>query len=251
MAGVHGDEICGVKALDELIPKLKIVAGKVTFVYANLEAIKQNSRFVQYNLNRCFLSDQPENYARTLECKTARELMRILDKADVLLDLHASTSKKTTPFIICEKQSYDYAKIMPFEYICGGFDTIYPGATDHYMNKMNKPALCVECGYLGDKKSIAVAKEVVKIFLTKAGAIRGKVPSSTKKNYFRVFSVYKNHNGPFRLSREFADFEELKENTLVGYDSEQRVFADKGDLLIFARNEPKVKSECFVLAKRE
>ncbi|MFA6064574.1 MAG: succinylglutamate desuccinylase/aspartoacylase family protein [archaeon] len=251
MAGVHGDEICGVKALDELIPKIKVTAGKVTFIYANLKAIEQNKRFIEYNLNRCFSSDQAENVYSTLEGKTGRELVRILDDSDVLLDLHASTSKKTVPFIICEKQSYAYANVLPFKFVVGGFDFVYPGASDHYMNQNNKPALCVECGYLGDKSTIKVAKNTVLTFLKKAGSIRGKAPTLAQKKFFEVNFVYKNKFGPFRLSRDFADFEELSGSTVVGFDGQQRAFAEDGDLLLFARSEDKLNSECFVIGKRK
>jgi len=251
MAGVHGDELCGIKALDELIPKIKVISGKVTFVYANLKAIKEKKRFIEYNLNRCFLSDQPENVYSTLEGKTARELMRMLDNSDVLLDIHASTSKKTVPFIICEKQSYAYANVLPFKFICGGFDFVYPGATDHYMNQNNKPALCVECGYLGDKNTVKVAKETILLFLKKTGSIRGKAQTLAQKKFFVVDFVYKNKFGPFRLSRDFSDFEELENVTVVGFDGQQRAYAEKGDLLLFARSEDKLNSECFVTAKRK
>jgi len=218
MAGVHGDEVCGVRALDELIPKIKVKKGKVTFIYANLEAIKQNKRLIKYNLNRCFLSDQPENIYKTLEGRTARELIRILDDADVLLDIHASTSKKTIPFIICEKDSYLYANALPFKFVCGGFGTVYPGATDHYMNQNKKPALCVECGYLGDKNSTIIAKKTVLLFLKKTGSIAGKASTLAAKKFFEVNFLYKNKFGPFRVSRDFPDFEELTGTTVVGYD---------------------------------
>src|SRR3989338_5463841 len=103
LVGVHGNELCGVKALDSLIPKLNIESGKIIFIYANLEAIKQNKRFIEANLNRCFLKEQPLGMRETLEGKTAKEIMPYLNEADVALDIHASFTDKSSPFVICNQ----------------------------------------------------------------------------------------------------------------------------------------------------
>src|SRR3989344_2642998 len=98
LAGVHGNESFGVKMLEKIIPRLRIVSGKVTFIFANLEAIKQNKRFIEYNLNRAFFKTQPKEIAETLEGKTAREIIPYLEQADVLLDIHASFILNSIPF---------------------------------------------------------------------------------------------------------------------------------------------------------
>ena len=92
LAGVHGNEVCGVKAFDEILPELQVERGKVVFIYANLGAQKQNTRFVDENLNRCFLDEQPREMYATLEGETARAIIPFLNEADVLLDLHSSKS---------------------------------------------------------------------------------------------------------------------------------------------------------------
>ena len=104
-AGVHGNEKVGVKALETLLPKIKIESGKVYFVFANPRAIRSGIRKTQKDLNRSFISGKTE---KTYEDRRARLLMRILNKSDVLLDLHAFRYKTGTPFIICEKDSYSF-----------------------------------------------------------------------------------------------------------------------------------------------
>src|SRR3989338_5668446 len=88
LAGVHGNESFGVQMLKKIIPNIKVLNGKVTFIFANLEALKQNKRFVEYNLNRAFFKKQPKEIYDTLEGKTAREIMPYLDDADIMLDIH-------------------------------------------------------------------------------------------------------------------------------------------------------------------
>src|SRR3989338_8412149 len=103
LVGVHGNEVCGVKAVDQLLPILQIKSGNVMFIYANLEAIKQRKRFIEQNLNRCFLKKQPLEIKNSIEGKTAQEIIPYLDKADVLLDIHASFTKDSIPFVICDE----------------------------------------------------------------------------------------------------------------------------------------------------
>src|SRR3989344_7330825 len=90
LAGVHGNEVCGINAFNSLIPKIKIDFGRVFFIYANLEAIRENKRCVEKNLNRCFFREQEQEIGESLEGKTAKEIIPFLDKADVMLDVHAS-----------------------------------------------------------------------------------------------------------------------------------------------------------------
>src|SRR3989344_2566551 len=111
LVGVHGNEICGVKAADLLLSKLKIKSGKVTFIYANLEAIKQNKRFIEQNLNRCFFNQQPSEVEQSFEGKTAKNIMPYLDEADAMLDVHASLTKESVPFVICSESKVKESKI--------------------------------------------------------------------------------------------------------------------------------------------
>ena len=44
LAGVHGNETPGIQAFKNLLPKLVIDNGDVTFIYANPNAIEKNVR---------------------------------------------------------------------------------------------------------------------------------------------------------------------------------------------------------------
>ncbi len=249
MAGVHGNEICGIKALDKLIPSLKLDSGKVIFIYANLEAIKQNKRFVECNLNRCFLKKQPEDVKNTLEGKTAVQIMKILDKTDALLDVHASNSVNSVPFVVGDKNTWEYAKIMPFSIVSFNWDKFEKGATDAYMNDQDKIGLGVECGYVLDPKGQERAETAVVNFLKKAGLIKGEVKPTKDQKIFKIVDLYKNKNGPFKKVRDFADFEYLNKKTLIGHDGNKETFAEQGHYIIFVRDRQDLNQECFVLAK--
>jgi len=250
LIGVHGNEVCGIKAADLLLPKLKIKFGKVTFIYANLEAIKQNKRFVEQNLNRCFFSRQPSDIEQSLEGKTAREIIPYLDKADALLDIHASLTKDSVPFVICDESNIEIAKILNPEKIVCNIDKFHPGSTDGYMNLQNKPGFCFECGYADDPNTQNIAEKAIINFLTYYGIIEGKtIVSKTNPSIIKIIDLYKNRYGSFKVKRYFRDFEKMKDRTLIGLDEDREVYVDKGKVVLFVRDRENVGEECFLICE--
>lgn len=249
LAGVHGNEVCGLKAFDELIPKLNIEKGKVTFIYANLEAQRQNKRFVEYNLNRCFLNEQPSDIVNSLEGKTAKKIMKYLDNADILLDLHSSNSSGNKPFLICENDCLDLIDCLSPDRVIMGIDKAEKGGTDGYMFNQGKPGICVECGLHESEESIKVAKESILNFLTKVGCLNGDYNRFYNKKLYFVNYIYKSKNEFFNLKRDFKDFEEVNEKILVGFDGNDKVYAEKGDVIIFPHSVKGKGKECFLVLR--
>lgn len=247
LAGVHGNEVCGVRAFDNLVYDLEITSGKVYFIYSNLKAISQNKRFIEQNLNRCFLKEQNEEIGESLEGRTAREIIPYLIEADAMLDVHASFTKDSKPFVICDESQMEKAKIFDSDLSVCNFDEFERGSTDYYMNLQRKPGFCFECGFLGDPKTQEIAEKAIISFLTYFGAIEGEV-NLKKQTKLKLNGLYFNRNGAFRLERYFSDFEKLKERTLIGYDREGEVYADGGSYILFARNREKLNEECFLSA---
>ena len=249
LAGIHGNEICGVKALDKLIPSLKIESGRVILIYANLEAIKQNKRFIEKNLNRCFVEKQPEDMINTIEGRTAKEIIPYLDSADILLDLHASNNPDTIPFVICDEKQIANASIFDANIISFNWDPFEPGSTDYYMNKKNKPAFCFECGYANDKNTIKIAKKAIINFLTFTKNISGNLRIKENQKFYRIKSIYKNKSYPFKKSRFFMDFEKVNQETIIGLEGDQSVWINKNDAVLFLKDSENLNEECFLIAE--
>jgi succinylglutamate desuccinylase len=247
LAGVHGDEVCGVKAFDDLIDKLEIKKGKVTFIYANLEAQKQKKRFVEANLNRCFLDEQPEDVKGKLEAETAKEILPYLNEADVLLDLHSSKSSDSLKYIICEKDCLDLISALEPKTVLFGIDDVDKGGSDGYMFNKGKPGICVECGLHDSEDSIETAKNSILNLLKKLELIEGDFETFDNKEIFRTDYRYKNKNGPFKFVDWFKDFQEIKEDTVVGHDGDEEVIVKKGKYFLFPDEPKKIGSECFIV----
>lgn len=250
LVGVHGNETCGVDALNILMPKLKIQAGTVYIAYGNPKALSLNKRFFETNLNRMFFDDEyiSDLDKTTYEYSRAKEIKKYLNQVDALLDIHASNSPDSTPFIICEPNSKNITDSLPAKTIVYGFDSIQPGGTDYYMNKIGKIGICIECGYTQDVESIETAKESILAFLGKQGHI-GLKPTSMPQNQFQIYEQYINTTQNFKLIKEFKDFEFIKAGQTIGFDGSNEVKSKKDSFILFARNRTEANQEAFLLAE--
>lgn len=251
LVGVHGNEICGVKALNKTLPTLEIQKGKVLFAYGNPRAIEQNVRYTETNLNRMFKPSEnlSEKEKISYEYSRAQFLKKNFNQVDVLLDIHASFTPTSQRFIICEPNSKEITKYLPFSLIVSGFDQVEPGGTDYYMNSIGKIGICVECGYLGDQKSVDIAEESILAFLHAREHIVGEKQVS-KQDYIQMYSIHITKNN-FKLAKEFSDFEEIKFNQLIGLDEQEEVRAQKDSIILFARNVEKGGDEAFLLGEKK
>ena len=249
LAGIHGNEVCGVQAFNEIIQNINIEFGKVYFIYANNAAIRENKRYIQYNLNRCFLKEQPLDIKSSLEGKTAREIMPYLDEAEAVLDIHASFTKDSIPFVICDEQWIREADIFDAEIVSYNWDPFEPGSTDYYMNLQSKPGFCFECGYLADSEATNRAKEAINQFLVWNKCILQELKRKDKQKIIKITDLYKNKFASFKIEKYFPDFIKLTERTKVGNEGNDEIFREKNDILLFVRDCQSLNEECFLTAE--
>lgn len=255
MAGVHGNEICGIRALEELVPQLVITSGIVTFLLGNIEAIRTGTRQVEQNLNRMFRPDVDINSEEksSYEYRRSRELMPILSQADALLDIHSSRSKEASPFAICEPHSFFIAEKLPVPIVSYGWDKLEPGGTDYFVNKCGGYGICVECGYHIDPASVERAKQSVMTFLALMGATRDLtyvISQQKKQRRIRVYGIYHTIRN-FRPARNFVDFGPVQQGELIGVDGDEEVRAEDNCLVIFVEQCDGSGEEAFLIAQEE
>lgn len=245
-AGTHGNEQAGIKAMQNVLDKVTIKNGIVYFVLANPEAIKQNVRYVEKNLNRCFLKD---NRGQTLEDKRAKELMKILDQSIALLDLHSSNSLNTTPFVIVEKAWPDIVLNLGFDIVSSGWDKLEPGTADGYMYNNGKVGLCLECGSVSQTDdNIKLAEKSIYQFLQYYDIIEKQVEYSRRKQkVIEVNKVVLRKTDDFSFVKKFADFELLLEGKVFAQDGEHKYIAGKNECIIFPRLNCKIGEEIFII----
>jgi len=257
LAGVHGNEMGGIEALKLIIQKfedriIKLKKGKIVFVLANPKAIEKNVRFIEENLNRCFVENKLKT--NSYEEKLSFDLKNIFESCDICLDLHSSFVKDSKPFIICEENAFDLVQSFPMEIICSGFDLIQPGGTDYYMNRIGKIGLCVECGFLEDEESINLAENIMLSLLRNLDMISNGFVNYNlkidKKKYYQVRELYCT-NDEFRLLKEFKDFEAVCKNQSIGTDGKNQIKSNYDGFILFARDvlRDSLDREAFLLGQ--
>ena len=88
VGGIHGDEPCGIHAVETLLAEEPAVERPVAFVIANEEAAEQGKRYLDTDLNRSFPGDQESN---AHEERLAAELVEEIGDCTTLA-LHSTQS---------------------------------------------------------------------------------------------------------------------------------------------------------------
>lgn len=252
LGGIHGNETCGVEAL-AVLKGVVLKKGKLILIYGNPKAIAQNVRYAEQNLNRMFCSQDllTAEMQMSYEFTRSREILPYLDEATYSLDLHASFTPESEPFIICERNALNIVQYFPQRRICYGFTTLEPGGTDGYMNQMGKVGICVECGYLGDPKSTQSAIYSAEMFLKSLDMIdAGALIANKNQEQVEVYELYYTKTAHFRLSRLYDDFDSLKRGELIAYDGNNPVYSSKDQMILFARNRDQIHAEAFLLGEK-
>lgn len=250
LAGVHGDEKCGIEAFQNVLLNLEVESGTVFFAYGNPRAIQKNVRFTEANLNRMFSDNVSDDAKASYEYQRAQFLKTYLDKAEVLLDIHASSIPDSRAFVICEPNAKDIVRYLPVDLVVSGFDDVEPGGTDYYMNKTGKVGVCLECSDGNDSTAAELAEAGVLAFLKARGHITGDIEAQ-KQSYVHMFKKYYAKTDNFTLSRPLGNFEKISKDYLIGMDGQAEVKADQESLILFASNGTKIGEEVFLLGEEK
>jgi succinylglutamate desuccinylase len=247
-AGVHGNELAGVYALQALLPDLKPTRGTLYLAFANPDAIRANVRMLNKNLNRCFMSDNDGNSPEDIR---ARELMNVLDKSDALLDLHMFYDNNGAPFVICEDNAIDIANKFDVAIISTNWATAEPGASDGYMFGKDKIGLCVECGPISKAKEYtSFATEIVYQFLQYFDMSPKKVAySNTSKRIVKADRSVHKSSTKFTLKSGYKNFEKLVAGEIVANDGSKTFVAGNNECIIFPHYGARVGEEAYIIGK--
>jgi len=250
MGGIHGNEFCGVEAIQSLVSDLKIKRGKLNLIIANPLAIEKDVRAVNVNMNRIFLDEIDSQIKDTYEYQRSLEIRKFLDDSDILLDIHSS-GPDSQPFVITEQNGIKYIQNLNFELVLTGIDAFHPGSTDGYMYNNGKVGICIECGYMRDKNSSNVAIQAVIDFLIGLDMLDGENLKSRKsKQIFASKLIYKSQTNDFKLVKKFTDFDFVPQGTVIGFDGGKPISFEKDYYILFSVNQFQKNQECFLLVNK-
>ncbi len=164
IGSIHGDEPCGMRAVDSLVAEDPDVEKPVALAVVNEMALAAGERSLEEDLNRAFPGD-PDG--ETHESRLAAEVGERFGDCTAL-SLH-STQSYGEPFAIVDEVT-DYAR-----HICPrlGVDAVVDAGTetDGRLFESVPRTIEVECGYQGSETAAANATRVARAFLGAVGVL--------------------------------------------------------------------------------
>ncbi|RQG96239.1 succinylglutamate desuccinylase/aspartoacylase domain-containing protein [Natrarchaeobius oligotrophus] len=165
VAGVHGDEPCGVRAVERLLDERPTVERPVKLIVANEKALERRVRFVDEDLNRTFPGDPN---ATTHEGRLAHELVAELDGC-LTFSMH-STQSHADPFAIVNAMSERTTELVPRLPVAAMVET-GNFAEGRLFSEIQ--TIEVECGLQGSETAAQNADRLTRAFLTAVDALPG------------------------------------------------------------------------------
>jgi predicted deacylase len=174
VGGIHGDEPCGVHAVETLLEASPTVERPVLFVIANEEAIERGQRYVETDLNRSFPGD-PESQFH--EERLAAELVSVVGDCTTLA-LHSTRSYGGMFALVdtIDDLAQDVCPRLPIDAV------IETHASNEGRIFAGIPATIeVECGYQGSQQAADNAVTITRAFLRALGVLPDE-PTNTPAN---------------------------------------------------------------------
>jgi len=262
IGGVHGNETCGVHAISKLIYKieheiLNLTAGELYLIpLANPQAYEEEKRFCEVNLNRIFIrKEKPQLY----EEKLAQEIMDVIDKCDVVVDLHSNHTRGAS-FVFKDKDDAKTSQLidfLPLKHVMCGWNDVYAGTTDvsstDYTYQAGKYGVTIECGMHGQKKADSVAYESIISVLCGYKMVEQLCCLNDNliqdKKYMKLDKlVYYPEGGKFEKDWHHGD--EIKAGELIGADAKGKEYkADKDCYICLPNPDAMVGAEWYYIAR--
>jgi len=166
VGGIHGDEPCGVRAVQRLLGDDPDVLEPVKFIVANERALDAGVRYLDADLNRSFGEDVPED---AHEVDLARRLADEIRGCTVLA-IH-STQSHADPFAITAGFDRSVADVVTRLPVVATVDT--HGFGEGRLFVSDADIVEVEAGLQGTETAAENAYRLAREFLTATGALPG------------------------------------------------------------------------------
>ncbi|QZP37823.1 succinylglutamate desuccinylase/aspartoacylase domain-containing protein [Halobaculum magnesiiphilum] len=170
VAGIHGDEPCGPRAVERLLAADPDVERPVKLIVANEKALEAGVRYTEEDLNRAFPGDPNGD---THESQLAHHLMAELEGCTALA-LH-STQSTAEPFAVAETVDEIARAIVPHLSVTKLLQT--EGLAEGRLIR-HPHTIEVECGLQGTDEAAENAYRLVRGFLAATGALPEATPAA-------------------------------------------------------------------------
>lgn len=247
--GVHGNEPSGIKALQNVFKELENtkpdIAGTVVGIAGNRQALKQEVRFLDEDLNRVWTKENIENPSDTYEQKEMLAIINVIEHLEseinytqrYFVDCH-TTSASTLPFISVQdvNDNDKWAHRFP-TYIIKGFSDIVSGCVDQYLSSLGITGFVFEAGQHESTTSVENHEGIIWLAMQEACQLNLKeltnypdcVDKFLKKNSpgQKTYEIYYRHDvkdgDTFKMIPGFENFQKIKEGELLAHHNGKEV----------------------------
>ena len=259
LGAVHGNEKCGTVAIEQLIQELEegslvLLSGSLTCVpIANPRAFVDNRRFCDRNLNRAlYVKENPQAYEDFID----PILCRILDQADVLIDLHSYASSGG-PFCFLGNSSEQEVSLCRHlgvnDFVYGWSDAFGKAQADprdsmgtvEYVRSKGGIGTTVECGHHLNTDASTIAYNVIRAGLGHLNLVKNTVSQQPVQRFVQMHSVYfKDQAGLLETSWRHYDFVQAGQ-VLATYESGDVIRAPSDGFIILPKLDAPIGGEWF------
>lgn len=278
-AGVHGNEIAGIKALERVFKKLeeKQIAIKGSFIglIGNIEAIKVDKRFIERDLNRIwdrdhmeFIKASPINELTRTEDKEQKALIEIINNylhkphtRFLFLDLHTTSASGGVFSIASDNHvSKDLALKLKVPVIIS-FEDVLKGTTLNYFNHLGLEAIGFEAGQHYDESSIDNIEAAVMLLLAEEGCIEEstlpeleiyhKLLENIGKGLPKLVEFRYRHDikqdDHFKMEPGFSNFQKVNAGTLLAHDIHGEIRAKENGMILMPLYQKQGEDGFFII----
>ncbi len=212
VGSIHGDEPCGKKAIERFLEEDWEVEKPVKFIIANEEALEENERFLDADLNRSFPGDKD---SEKHEERLAAEIMDEVEGTKVL-DLH-TTRSYPEPFATFSRLNETTNSLIES---AGVENAVLFPESSGTLNE-NVDGIVVETGYQGSEQAVENGYEVMINFLAAEGVIDADYETSTP-NIFRYRGTVE---GDWKFLAE--NFVKVRKGEVFAENGEEKLEAEE------------------------
>ena len=263
-AGVHGDEVSGIHAIEKLlfdffVGSRELRRGSLTLARGNEQAIAAERRYLKLNLNRMYKEEYPADIDRSLyEFKRAQELKSLLHDCDYFFDLHSAPTAGE-PFVVVEQFAVPFYAKVGIPRLMTGWSKFSSGAIggdgENYANAHGAKSATLESGSHFDKRSNDVAYRAIVSFLTLLEMIPGPPPQQPAAlEIVDVYKVVLKEFEDFRYAGIVDNFKFIGKNQPFAYQNGRPMMVDEDSYLLIPMKpeETKIREEvCYIGRKVE
>lgn len=244
---IHGNEYAGAIVLADLLASgFKPMCGRLTLGFANLNAFAQfdpanptASRYLEEDMNRVWDDFSLFGIRHSIELDRAREIIPIIDSADILLDLH-SMLWPSDPLLLCGTNTDAAAlglKIGTPELVVtdnghmSGKRLIDYGRFTENRAK-NAVPLLLEAGPHWQPETVLQCRDTTHALLGHVSMLNTPL-QPTAPRYAKVIKTITARTNRFQFVREFRGGNVIKKaGTLIAYDGDEGIHTPEDNLML-------------------